>query len=284
MIQDINPHQLHNEYELYSPAPDDPVCCFRGGDLLSDPQGHLPRWKQIPQGVEYRYLFSLDGVPWFLALPQQPLTLNGFDYRPARDVRHQKPMEHALAVFTAIHLNGWYRTNRLCGCCGGKMYPGTTERSLICSQCGHTVYPRINPAVIVAVVDGNRLLMTKYNSRVHKVFHYVLIAGFVEIGETAEQAVAREVREEVGLEVTNIRYFASQPWGCDGNLTLGYFAQLDGTKSITIDPDELSDARWFERSEVPVPDDHASVTAELIRQFAQGHEMQWLGSGTQSGR
>ncbi|MCC8121245.1 MAG: NUDIX domain-containing protein, partial [Oscillospiraceae bacterium] len=102
--------------------------------------------------------------------------------------------------------------------------------------------------------------------------HYVLVAGFVEIGETAEQTVEREVMEEVGLRVKDIRYFKSQPWGCDGNLTLGYFAQLDGGEGITLDRQELADARWFRREEVPVPKDDVSITSEMIHLFAAGRE------------
>ena len=105
--------------------------------------------------------------------------------------------------------------------------------------------------------------MTKYANRV--VTWYVLVAGFIEVGETAEDTVRREVMEETGVKVKNIRYFHSQPWGVPGNLTLGFTAELDGSDQITVDTGELAEARWFEREEVPVPDDSVSITAALIR-------------------
>jgi NAD+ diphosphatase len=99
-----------------------------------------------------------------------------------------------------------------------------------CTECHNIVYPRISPAVIVAVMDGNRILMTKYAGRVFK--KYALIAGYAEIGETLEETVRREVMEEVGLKVKNIRYYKSQPWAFDDSLLSGFFCELDGLKEI----------------------------------------------------
>ena len=107
--------------------------------------------------------------------------------------------------------------------------------------------------------------MTKYANR--PVTWFVLIAGFVEIGETVEDTVRREVMEETGVKVKNIRYFDSQPWGVPGNLTLGFTAELDGSDEITVDRQELSEACWFEREKVPVPDDEVSITSALIHAF-----------------
>lgn len=176
-------------------------------------------------------------------------------------------MALSFAGYTAWHLWSWYRGNRYCGCCGSLMQTGTDERKMICLTCGNQVYPRINPAVIVAVCDGDRLLMTRYN---RPGSWFVLIAGFVEIGESAEDTVHREVMEEAGIKIKNIRYFGSQPWGIPGNLTLGYTCELDGDDTITLDTVELSEGRWFHRSDVPVPDDDVSLTSAMIRAFSEG--------------
>lgn len=130
------------------------------------------------------------------------------------------------------------------------------------------IFPKIAPAVIVGVINGNKILLTKYNGRVYK--KYALIAGFTEIGETAEETVAREVMEEVGLKVKNIRYYKSQPWGTDCNLLLGFFCDLDGDDTITMDEKELSTAEWFERDEMPVDDDGFSLTREMMSIFKRG--------------
>ncbi len=274
MIQDIGLHRFYNTYALRQPEENDFVYCFRGRDVLLGPEGRLPRYRELAEleSIEYRYLFAIDQAHYFLALSQTPVELAGYVYQSSRTFRNVRPMDRALAGYTAMHLSSWYANNRFCGRCGGKMEVGQVERNMVCPHCGNLVYPRINPAVIVAVTDGDRLLMTKYSEKAHRVHHYVLIAGFVEIGETAEQTVEREVMEEVGLRVKDIRYFKSQPWGCDGNLTLAYFAKLDGGEGITLDREELADAHWFRREDVPVPKDDVSITSEMIHLFAAGRE------------
>ena len=111
-------------------------------------------------------------------------------------------------------------------------------------------FPKICPAVIVGVTDGNRILMSKYAGRSYK--KYALLAGFTEIGETVEETVAREVMEEVGLKVKNIRYYKSQPWAFSDTLLMGFYCDLDGDAEVTLDEEELALAEWFERDEIPV--------------------------------
>ncbi|MBQ3132176.1 MAG: NUDIX domain-containing protein, partial [Clostridia bacterium] len=139
-----------------------------------------------------------------------------------------------------------------------------------CPACGNMIFPRIAPAVIIGLVDGDRILMSQYANRNYN--RYALLAGFIEIGETAEEAVAREVMEEVGLKVKNIRYYKSQPWGIAGNLSLGYFCDLDGSDEIHLDENELSMAGWYSREDFPAEDDGISLTREMMRLFAEGKE------------
>ena len=139
------------------------------------------------------------------------------------------------------------------------------ERALCCKVCGNIVYPRISPAVIVGIIDGNRLLLTKYAGRDYKRFG--LVAGFCEIGESAERTIEREVMEEVGLKVKNIRYYKSQPWGFAGDLLLGYFAEVDGSTDIKLDENELSEGVWMEREELSPIGDGITLTSEMILHF-----------------
>jgi NAD+ diphosphatase len=132
------------------------------------------------------------------------------------------------------------------------------------------IFPRISPAVIVAVTDGDRLLLSKYAGRAYT--RYALLAGYAEIGETIEQTVHREVMEEVGLKVKNLRYYKSQPWGVDGNVLMGFFCDVDGNDTIHIDETELSMAGWYERDALPARDDGISLTREMIRIFEEGNE------------
>ena len=141
-----------------------------------------------------------------------------------------------------------------------------------CPACGNMIFPRINPAVIIALTDGDNLMLATHAALTYK--RYGLIAGFIEIGETAEEAVAREVMEEIGLKVKNIRYYKSQPWGVAGNLSIGYFCDLDGDNSVTIDKTELATAEWHHRNKIPpeAADDGISMTREMIRIFSEGRE------------
>lgn len=136
-----------------------------------------------------------------------------------------------------------------------------------CPACGNVAYPKIAPAVIVGVIDGERILMTKYAGREYK--KYSLVAGFCEIGETAEDTVKREVMEEVGLKVKNIRYYKSQPWGFDSNLLIGFFADLDGDDTIVREEEELAVAEWIERKNVVNMDDGISLTREMMDVFSR---------------
>ena len=132
------------------------------------------------------------------------------------------------------------------------------------------IFPRISPAVIVAVTDGDRLLLSKYAGRAYT--RYALLAGYTEIGETLEQTVQREVMEEVGLRVKNIRYYKSQPWGIDGNVLMGFYCDLEGSDELRIDETELAMAQWFPRHAIPAKDDGISLTREMIRVFEEGRE------------
>jgi len=136
------------------------------------------------------------------------------------------------------------------------------------------IFPRINPSVIVAVTHGDYLLLTQYANRPGAT-RTALIAGFTEFGETAEQTVHREVMEEVGLKVKNLRYYKSQPWGISGGgLLLGYWCELDGDETIHLDNFELEDGAWVSREELrrDYRDNGVALTSEMIARFAAGRE------------
>ncbi|MDD5931835.1 MAG: NAD(+) diphosphatase, partial [Oscillospiraceae bacterium] len=226
------------------------------------------------EGVEYRYLFSIDGERFFLALTEEDLTPLGFVRHSARIFRHLEPMDRAYAGFTAQHLAGWYQANRFCGCCGSPNRRDGAERAMRCPECGNIVYPRINPAVVVALRHNGKLLLTHYADRVMLV-RYALVAGFTEIGETLEDTVRREVMEEVGLPVKNVRYHASQPWGFAGNLMVGFWADLEGDdETVTLDTRELNEGVWLRREEIPENHSPIDLTHTMIELFRQGKDPQ----------
>lgn len=289
MLQDILPHYFHNEYKPQEIGPESKIFHFRGREVYiardSENRLRLPQYGElvgdgctnngklsVQEGLEKKnlqYLFSIEKEAFYLLKDVEALTEDGeYHYESVRTLRQLECKEVCFAVMTAYHLYMWYRDNRFCGRCGGETMHDTKERMLRCPKCGNMIFPKIAPAVIVALTDGERILMTKYADREYK--KYALIAGFTEIGETVEETVAREVMEEVGLKVKNIRYYKSQPWGVDSNLLLGFFAELDGDDRIHRDERELAEAEWFERGAMPAHDDGISLTREMMGVFERG--------------
>ena len=273
MLQDIAPRKFHNAFALAEPAAADAlVCCFRGRSLLigdDDSRLILPRRDALgtPPVV---YLFRLDQVPFYLALSDvEPPP--GFAYEDLRRIRQRGlgPRDRAFAAFTARHLAGWYQANRFCGRCAAPLTPSEKERSLICPTCGHIVYPRLNPAIIAAVTNGERLLLTRYADG-RGTTACALIAGFAEIGETLEETVHREVMEETGLRVRNLSYYKSQPWGITGDILAGFFCEVDGDPTVTVDATELKEAVWTDRAAVTLQPDDFSLTNEMMKRFRDG--------------
>ena len=239
----------------------------------------LPEWAGIFYYAEY--LFSIDDKPYF-GLVETTSALLETQYKKPEEMfpeiefkklsSYRKDPDRVLvyALETAWNLFAWYRDNRLCGRCGEILVHDSKIRSLSCKRCGNTVYPRIMPAVIVGAIHDDSILMTRYAGREYK--GHALIAGFCEIGESCEDTVRREVMEECGLKVNNIRYFGSQPWGFDSNLLMGYFCDVIGELKITLDETELSSARFIPRAEIDDEPDHLSLTREMILAFKEGNE------------
>ena len=183
-----------------------------------------------------------------------------------RDLYRYEPSYVRFAAITALQLKNWYENNRYCGRCGQKMSPDDHERMLKC-DCGNIVYPKITPAIIAAVRNGSKILLTKYADREYK--RYALIAGFSEVGETIEDTVRREVMEEVGLKVRDLRFYKSQPWPFSDSLLMGFFCDLDGSDEIRLDVNELSEARWVDREDLDIEFDGVSLTNEMIIRFKE---------------
>ena len=274
MIQDIYPHKLHNEF-IPDRAIDDNGWMFaiRGRDVLcriEDGAVALPRVRQIGGGC--RFLFTLDETPCFLALEPPEEAPSGWEYLPVKGLRDKAagPREIIFSAWTAFQLANWYLDNRFCGRCGGETVPAEDERAMVCPHCRRRIYPRIIPAVIVGVTHGDEILMTKYKGR--DIPFYALIAGFTEIGETLEECVAREVMEEAGLRVKNIRYYKSQPWAIVDDLLAGFYCDVDGSAEIHMDTHELKEAVWMRREDVFGQPNDFSLTNEMMLVFKAGKE------------
>jgi NAD+ diphosphatase len=193
----------------------------------------------------------------------------GYDYAGLRQLFDRLPQDLFAVAVRAIQLIAWDRDNRFCGRCGAPTENQTSERAKRCPACGLSRYPRISPAIIVAVTRGPQLLLAR--AQRHPAGFFSVLAGFVEPGETLEEAVRREVKEEVGLDIEQIAYFGSQPWPFPDSLMLAFQARYAGGV-ITREEAEIAEAGWYAASEIPerIPPP-ISIARRLIDDFVARH-------------
>lgn len=273
MIQDIYPHKLNNQYDLKAvPSPNSPVLVFDGPKVLADTNGWLriPSAEEVGMDKEFIFLFRLDDTAYFLSRSFKA-ELPGYTFTDVRAIRDLEDAEkhHKFAIMTGKHLSDWYRDFTFCGRCGNRMNLSDKERAMVCPECGNTAYPRIMPAVIVGVINGDSILITRYRKGYQ---HNALVAGFTEIGETLEETVAREVMEEAGVRVKNIKYYRSQPWGMASDILMGFFCEVDGSTEIHMDENELQYAEWVKREDVVPQPGRNSLTNEMMIAFKEGRK------------
>lgn len=268
MLQDIYPSKMYIEYKNYEMRDEDVLIRFDhdGKVLLGDKDGVAV----FPSGEmkgETVYLFSVDETRYFLSMAEEDYEEEGFAYYGIREVRDRFAGKEVFAVFTAYHLWKWYKDNVFCGKCAQRLVFDEKERALRCPKCGNIIYPRINPAVIVGVIKDDTILITRYK---RGYAHNALVAGFTEIGETLEETVAREVMEETGVKVKNIRYYKSQPWGMAQDILVGFFCEAEGDAQIHMDENELKYAQWVSREELELQPNNISLTNEMMMRFKEG--------------
>ena len=189
-----------------------------------------------------------------------PPALPSYELCPLRKSYYVLPFEHYLHAGKCYEINYWDQNTRYCGVCGGAMKKSSAI-SKRCTQCGKEVWPQLATAVIVLVHRGDEVLMVR--ARNFRGDFYGLVAGFVETGETLEEAVAREVMEETGITITNIRYFSSQPWPYPCGLMVGFHADFV-SGNIHLQHEELSTGGWFRADNLPHLPEKLSIARQLI--------------------
>ncbi|EED36089.1 NADH pyrophosphatase [Luminiphilus syltensis NOR5-1B] len=250
------------------PGPEDVVFVFAGqdciGDLMASP-GSPWRWNEV-----VRVFGERDVVPvgyW----QQQPAFAVDLEPEKVDPLRHIPSSLYSLlgriddALFSAqgraFQLLKWQRDHQFCGRCGSKTELGDSGRGLACARCELMQYPRLAPCVIFLIQRGEQILLAQANHR--RATFYSTLAGFVEPGESAEQAIEREAYEEVGVQVSDIQYFRSQAWPFPGQLMLGFFAQYAGGE-LRPDGDEILEAGWFDAHNLPPLPPMTSISGQLI--------------------
>ncbi|RAP44611.1 MAG: NADH pyrophosphatase [Methanosphaera sp. rholeuAM6] len=189
------------------------------------------------------------------------------DYHPLQDVYEMNKDVYQIAT-RAVLVNDWYQNNQYCGRCGSKTEIREDSMSFKCPDCQLTFHGKIQPAVIIAIHKDGKLLMVRhsYNTRVR----YALIAGFVEMGESIEETVHREVMEEVGIKVKNLKYMGSQPWPFPNSLMCAYKAEYDSGE-IKVDGNEILKAKWFTKDEIEYTGSDISIYSLLIDDFKRNN-------------
>ncbi|GIX30538.1 MAG: NADH pyrophosphatase [Porticoccaceae bacterium] len=250
------------------------VVLISGGKLLLPPREGAYTWDLgalrslglVDEGLHFvgrfggRQVFAAEAPPELLP----SLAGRVADLRALLEVLPE-PLFRLLG--RALQLNDWYRGHRYCGYCGGPTHPVPGERATACSRCNATFYPRLSPCVMALIHRGDECLLAR--NAAWSVPRFSVVAGFVEPGETAEDAVRREVAEEVGVEVGRLEYYASQPWPFPGQLMLGFFAEYAGGE-VVVDGREIAEARWYRYDRLPntIPGAFA-LSGRLIREFVR---------------
>ncbi len=252
---------------------------FRGDGLLvfEDEPIRVPIARDpgdLGLDVSFRWeIGALDGhACWAAEVRAYDGPPQGMIFRGLRSFFYEVDEEFFRMAGRAKQFVGWHTTHRFCGRCGGETEPAPGELAKRCTRCGMMHYPRLSPAAIVLVRRGDRILLARSPGFPKGL--YSVLAGFVEPGESIEETVAREVREEVGIEVRDIRYFGSQPWPFPNSLMIGFTADYAGGE-LSPEPGEIEDAGWYRADELPespisVPA-RVSIARAMIDDFVERH-------------
>lgn len=273
MLHDIHPHQFYNQFEVVDTImPNDIILHYKGNQLLlKDDNGHytLPNRKDFEAlPVTHSFLFTLNQQRCFWVEEIGGDVPANCSFQDIGFLRNLPQKDVAWVGAVGSQLKEWYVQNRYCGKCGSPTQLKADERAIECTTCGHTVYPKISPAIIVAITCNDKILLA------HNVNFppnlYSLIAGYADVGESLEQTLRREIKEEVGIDVSNIRYYKSQPWPFSGSMMIGFIAEADDRQPIQPDQKEIEDAQWFQRGSLPFRPNIASIAGEMIDLFEKG--------------
>ncbi len=215
--------------------------------------------------LSQHYLGHLDNRHCYaVGLPEGIPSPAGMSFEGLRQVYGRLDEDLFWIAARAVQIVDWDRTHQFCGRCGAQLRIKTSERAKECPQCGLLHFPRLAPAIIVLIERGRELLLAR--SRHFLPGMYSVLAGFVEPGESLEEAVVREVKEEVGLAIKNIRYFGSQPWPFPHSLMIGFTATYAGGE-ISLEDPEIEDAGWFTVDNLPPIPGKISIARKLIDWF-----------------
>jgi NAD+ diphosphatase len=248
------------------------IIVVQGTDVLvteADGVPSLPALAELAPWLEppsVRHLLGRFGAgnAYGIAANSNVTTSSALRFAPVRSLFGALDQPTLDLVGRALALTEFETTHRFCGRCGGPTEPSSVDRARRCPRCDLSFYPRIPPAVITLIERDGQLLLAR--SARFPAGMFSAVAGFVEVGESLEEAAVREVREEVGVEVGELRYFASQPWPFGRSLMVGFFARYQSGE-IVVDGEEIAEARFFDVEQLPLLPPPISIARKMIEAF-----------------
>ncbi len=267
-------NQTHKEQPFSALAPNSNIVLFnRKCAFMTENEGRLPTASELAGTLdaETTMMFggTMDGIEcWGARMPNEYVAPQGFELVEGRHVFVHPNPDIANAVSRCRELVSWRNGHRLCGACGAKTEFAASDLAIVCPVCGMIYYPQIAPAVITMITRNNgKEILLAHNKR-FSTPSFSLIAGFVEAGESLEQAVAREILEETGVTVKNIRYLSSQPWPFPNSLMLGFMAEYESGEAFPQDG-ELSEMGWYSKENLPLLPSPGSIARKIINEYFQ---------------
>jgi NAD+ diphosphatase len=268
---------MDSEAQTTTGAPERPAepvlwFAFRSGELLvvEGDEVLVPKVRSVEElGLEAAFAYEVGVLGryrcWAAALEGDAEAPGGMAFRDLRSLLVSLDEDFFLVAGRAKQVVDWHVMHRFCGRCGARTGPGPENLAKRCPDCGMVYHPRISPAAIVLVRRGDDEILLARSPGFPKGL-YSILAGFAEPGESLEETVRREVREETGIEVENVRYFGSQPWPFPDSLMVGFVADY-ASGELDPDPEELEDAGWYRRDALPNRPPKLSIARRMIDAF-----------------
>ncbi len=258
----VSPIQTPGRWFVFGPDSLLLILDTDSGPVVPD-QSVLAHFPDLPE--ERHYLGRLEEEDYHCVMLAEPAQAPvGYIFSSLRALGKEWPEDLFMLAGRAAHILHWDKQSRFCGRCGAPTHLKADERAKQCDFCGNVTYPRISPAIIIAIIKDDQILLA--HNKHFRAGLYSVVAGFMEPGEEFEDTARREVFEEVGIKIRNIQYFASQSWPFPDSLMVGFLGEYESGE-IQVDGLEIESARWFARDELPEIPDTISIAGRLIRWF-----------------
>lgn len=259
----VNPQKEKSGKDLWFVYNTNRILLHKSNESARIPRHNMLDFMEF--GEEY-YLGNYQGHECYAAEIEDRVinTAEEFEFMDIRTAGRLVGEEMFMVMGRGNQIVNWDKNNRFCGKCGRKLHKIHDQRAKICPDCRSTYYPQLSPAIIVSVIKGDEILLA-HNAQFREGLYSVL-SGFVEAGETFEECVKREVMEEVGIKVKNIKYFGNQPWPFPNSVMIGFTAEYESGE-IKADGVEISDAGWFKKGNLPLIPDNLTIARKLIDDF-----------------